>query len=1040
MKTNHFFYALCAVAAMLTASACKEEIDPVNPEVKPEIKVTGVTTSITFDAEAEAKTFNVKGNYAWKIESDQDWLTVSPDGGEADQVVAVTATPAVNDTRDAREAKITISIAEKEFSKTISVTQLGYEGAAKDTHEPGFVFFQDDFNWIASIWPAKLKDSKYGWTSVKLDGTNYNEFSLKNGYADVDKVFDDKGYTYYADNSTYCRFEGCLKLGRAAKVGYLCTPALSQIDDASIATLAVTFDAALYVATNGNPSANQYIKLAIVGEGVFRSAGTDGYQIGEDSKIITVPVLKEPVWKWVRKQVIVAEADKSTAIQFGVVEDLDARSLIDNIKIERVADNATPAADATQPDPQLDKEIGAADAESYPSAGADGSFTVRINRAWNATVDADWVTFTNTSAGKSGDKYGNEISSDGKSVSICAAGFPYVVSFKVAESKVEQPRTAKVTIYAEDTKQGEITITQEAYVEPIKVDSHSAGYEFINENFNWITAMYDTSKYSYWGWPTVTTNGPASNDQNITKHAGMGDKLAELGWTCVNTETYPRYEGYFRMGRAAYRGQITTPPFSGIDELATATVDVAFNVSTYSSAGPTIDKDNVLPVSVNGPGEIVACGSANATIAEGGKSATITLEDDLDHIFIWNRKHFIVAGATSETTVTFGKTENVSSKRFNIDDVCVSRVADGTTTAAADALVQDPISTEFTLKSTDPVSAEGGDVEAIFRANRAYSVASDAEWLTIKAIAGGTEKGGVAIAEGNRSATVLATGIQYCNTVLSVAQNTVTEAREGHVTVTLAGETTPVVITVAQNAATGTEPVYGEPAILAKWTFTGLYETFTNSGTEYPQASETTAAMIRAWKAKQPVASDVVAGGTISAYTQESGSAFTGGTNTQVMNRMRFNLPSVGDYFLFTLSNVSLTANAKVSFLNGYITGTNASKSAGNWVEEYSVDGGNTWVFVQELNIAKANPTAVADATYMDCEFTIPEAVNGTLLFRVRINSDKTINGSQMTSSNRDIAYIAVDPAIATNSFANRLKIYTGDQDYLVFSAKQIVK
>ena len=1030
-------YLLTAAALLPAVWSCKEEPKPI-PEPDPEIKVTGVTTSITFDADASPRNFNVKANYAWVVTSSQDWLTVSPEGGDADEVVTVTATPLPYEERTPREAVITIGIPDKDFKKEITVTQLGYDGPAKDSHAAGFVFFDDDFNWIPGIWPEKLKDSKWGWTSVKLDGTNYNEFSLSNGYDAVDAVFTEKGYTFYAENSTYCRYDGSLKLGRTAQVGYIATPALSKIDDAAVATLAVTFDASIYVATNGTPAANQYIKLAIIGEGTFKSSGTQGSSISDDGKTITVPVpASESQWKWVRKQVIVKDADKSTSIQFGVAEALDARSMLDNIRIERAADNATPAADAVQPAPALDKEIGTPDPEVSPASGGAGKFTVRVNRAWTATTTAEWLTFTNSSAGKSGDKYGNEISADGHTSSICASELPYIIYYMVAESKVETARSAVVKISADGSEIGQITINQEAYVEPTKVDSHPAGTVLFSEDFSWITPLYDTASFSYWGWPSVKSNNAGgTNDQQISnaKNAAIATKFAELGWTSDATETYPRYEGYLRMGRAAQEGSVTTPAFSAIDKDATATIQVSFKTAMYASATlSAIDNANSLDLTVVGPGTIVACGSPSPTIAQDGKSAVVTIENDEAHLFIWNRKSFVVKDATSETKVMFGKSAKVSSARYYLDDVVVTRVADNTTAAPADELVQDALSKEFTI-AEGTVPADGGKVAMSLRANRAYTVTSDSDWIKIGAIIGQAEKGGVTIAEDKLSATDTRTGIHFADSYVNVSSNAAAEPRTGHITVTIEGET-PVVLTVNQAAAAGL--TYGDETTIAKWTFTALFETFTHTdGKTYTAPSEAATASFQKWVAKEPVPSDVVTGGSLTAYHADASSAHSGGGTTQLKNRLRFSKPTVGDYFLFTLSNLNLKAQSKIAFKYGFITGTNASKSPGEWTEEYSTDGTN-WTKIQDLKVTTANPANVDNATFMDCEFTLPEALNGTLYFRVRISSDKTISGATFDATTNDIVYIGVDPALATNSFAVRLALYEADKDYLTFTAKQ---
>lgn len=1035
---NYFKYLFTA-AALLSVWACeKENKEPKVKDPEPEIKVSGITANITFTADGAPRTFNVKANYDWTISSSEDWLAVSPSSGLADEVVAVTATPLPYESRDPRNAEITIAIPEKDASKLISVTQLGYDGPEKDSHPAGTVFFQDDFNWISAIWPEKLKNSKYGWTSVKLDGTNYNEFSLKNGYDDVDAVFDDKGYTYHDNNSTYCHYEGYIKLGRTAMVGFIATPALSDIDEASIATLAVSFDASIYVATNGNPSANQYIKLAIIGEGSFKAAGTSGAVIEGDGKTVTIPVLAANKWEWVRKEVIVQDADRSTAIQFGVAEEKDARSYIDNVKITRASENATPAADAVQPAPALDKEIGVPEPETCPASGQTGSFTVRVNRAWTASTEAEWLSFTNTSAGKSGDKYGNVIAEDGHSVSICGSCLPYVITFAAAESKEAEARSAVVKIIADGAEIGSITINQEAYVEPTKIDSHAAGAELFKEDFNWITPMFNTGAYSYWGWPSVTSNNSASNDQQITKMSNIADKMAELGWTYDASETYPRYEGYIRMGRAAQKGSITTPAFSSIDEESIATVQLSFNTCMFASATYSqidgANDVNVVELSVLGPGSIVACGSPTHSIAEDGKTAVVTVENDHDHLFIWNRKSVIIKEATSETKVMFGKSAAISNARYYLDDVVVTRVADDCTTAPADVLTQDPLSFEFTAETDAAVPANGGEVKMSLRANRAYTVVSDSDWIKIGAIIARSEKGGVSIAEDKLSASVIRTGIHFCDSKLSISANTVASPRTGHVTVTIEGET-PTVFTINQEAASGT--VYSEEQVIAKWTFTALFETFTHSdGKTYESTSEAGANSIRLWKAKSHVPSDVVTGGELTAYNQGDGSAHTGGTNTQLMNRMRFSKPKVGDYFLFTLKDLNLAAGSVVAFKYGFITGTNKDKSPGEWTEEYSTDGEN-WTKVKDLKVTTANPNSVEAATFMDCEFTLPAAVSGMLYFRVRIASNATISGSTFDDTTNDIVYIGVDPALPTNSFAVRLKLYEDDKDYLTFTAKQ---
>lgn len=114
-----------------------------------------------------------------------------------------------------------------------------------DSHETGYVFFEDDFAWVTENWVEPY--SKYGWPGVKTDGVNNNEFGLTN--AKIKPVADEKGYTYSA--SVYARYEGSVKLGKTNQCGFLQTPALSKIDAGKSATVLVSFYGALYASASG---------------------------------------------------------------------------------------------------------------------------------------------------------------------------------------------------------------------------------------------------------------------------------------------------------------------------------------------------------------------------------------------------------------------------------------------------------------------------------------------------------------------------------------------------------------------------------------------------------------------------------------------------------------------------------------------------------------------------------------------------------------------------------------------------------------------
>ena len=471
------------MAAVLSV-ACKP--DPITPEdPAAEIKITGATSTITLLAEAVPVTFKVQGNYDWtaEVEANKTWIDVSPLTGKANEEVTVQVTAENNTEAETRTAKITFKIAEKNYSVEINATQLGKEGPDYDTHTKGYSFWSEDFNWITETWPEKLANSKYGWISVKTDGSNYNEYQFgAAGYEAQTAKLEELGMGY--DNTenlaTYARYEGYIKLGKTKWVGHITSPALEGIDEATLATLEVQWDASLYVAANGNASANAYQKISVIGEGTIAACGTEGATISEDGKTATVPVLYEGeyLWRWVRKAIIVKDATAETKIQFGMIENLDARSFIDNLSVVRTDDEgAVPAADVLLPLAELDYAVGASAEEPVPAEAGAGTWTVRVNRGWTVKANADWVTITKVACNT--DANGVTIAENAASATVPATGLIYKVYYNIAANEATAAREAKLTVKAADgTAIGETTIKQAGYVAPAGVVSVAAKWSW----------------------------------------------------------------------------------------------------------------------------------------------------------------------------------------------------------------------------------------------------------------------------------------------------------------------------------------------------------------------------------------------------------------------------------------------------------------------------------------------------------------------------------------------------------------------------------
>ena len=195
-----------------------------------------------------------------------------------------------------------------------------------DSHETGYVFFEDDFAWVTENWVEPY--SKYGWPGVKTDGVNNNEFGLTN--AKIKPVADEKGYTYSA--SVYARYEGSVKLGKTNQCGFLQTPALSKIDAGKSATVLVSFYGALYASASGNAdSAKPAFPISIEGGGT----------IGNGSETETAIVMDNH-FCWTQYSFVIRGATSKTRIKFGDEDTKTYRIHLDNFRVEKAEETISP--------------------------------------------------------------------------------------------------------------------------------------------------------------------------------------------------------------------------------------------------------------------------------------------------------------------------------------------------------------------------------------------------------------------------------------------------------------------------------------------------------------------------------------------------------------------------------------------------------------------------------------------------------------------------------------------------------------------------
>lgn len=428
------------------------------------IVITGLDERLlAFEAEdTDPVVFTVETSYDWTLTVENEtWLTVAPKSGKAGSAAQVTITPKANTTDERHESKITITAGDAEFGENtaeeiIELVQAPY--MPKDTHAEGYVFFSDDFQWIPDNWVSPY--TKYGWPSVSIDGTNGNEFALSTD--GMKEAVAAKGYTYTP--SVYARYEGHVKLGKTTNMGAITIPALTGIDAGKAATLLVQFDAAAYSSAGGAvDNGDDHMDVTIKGPGTIGD-------LVETTALVEV----KNVWEWTRYSLIVYGATNETRITFGSEREVKCRLYLDNITVTRAKDEnpEAPAPEALVT--PLDKEIvntsdpSLFDANSMVVAeGGTLTCSVRVNKAWTAETDCDWLTITTVRCGNA-DPSTVTGANNGASLSngvatVKATGLPYVTTkVEVGRNSGGESRTGHIIIKSEGAEIEKVAVTQAA--------------------------------------------------------------------------------------------------------------------------------------------------------------------------------------------------------------------------------------------------------------------------------------------------------------------------------------------------------------------------------------------------------------------------------------------------------------------------------------------------------------------------------------------------------------------------------------------------
>lgn len=227
-------------------------------------------------------------------------------------------------------------------------------------------------------------------------------------------------------------------------------------------------------------------------------------------------------------------------------------------------------------------------------------------------------------------------------------------------------------------------------------------------------------------------------------------------------------------------------------------------------------------------------------------------------------------------------------------------------------------------------------------------------------------------------------------------------------------------------------PVFKAPVVLAKWSWTALYSTYTLSGKTYTNPDEKLGAIATNWATgDHTYQSDVVEGGLFKGVS--STTDWTVGTGTQTKDRLRNNKLSKGDYFEFSVNGVTAAAKSVIKFEGVCVATTNVTTGPCEWTEEYSLDGGSTWTTIRDIKLTEANVTSAGN---LDCEITLPSAIsNATVQIRVRIASNNTSTKTfEDGASNMAMIVLNADGNISTGSVASRDKYYDDSWAYAVIT------
>lgn len=247
MKLRGFIFT--AVAAVLAFSACEQKVDLGSPDIQIS------ANQMSFEMDGGEQTLTVTATRDWKVETDADWVVVSPESGEASadpQTVVVTA---LENTGMNRSADLKFTIGMK--SRYLTVEQAGPGGSV----EALIVYFNDfdkqeatkTYGSAGSSWP--YLDQFEGWKNATGTGAANVTYTFQGMSARANST-SDSNYSDYAGSGKNNMFFG--------SAAYFST---NNIALNGATGLTLTFGTEKYSQDNGSVFTNSEYKIFLSNDG-----------------------------------------------------------------------------------------------------------------------------------------------------------------------------------------------------------------------------------------------------------------------------------------------------------------------------------------------------------------------------------------------------------------------------------------------------------------------------------------------------------------------------------------------------------------------------------------------------------------------------------------------------------------------------------------------------------------------------------------------------------------------------------------------------